>query len=85
MHPGTRRVVDVRRRTDQARARPPRPDHERLAPGSLAITKNSVHVGTATDPVRLGLVRAHGRKQMPATDFWARGLRFNAAGPVGLC
>jgi len=50
------------------------PDHERLAPGTLAIAKNSVHVGTATDPVRLGLVRAHGRKQMPAAD-WARGAR----------
>ena len=61
----------------------PDPDHERLAPGSLAITKNSVHVGTATDPVRLGLVRAHGRKQMPAAD-WARGLRLDADEPVGL-
>ena len=62
-------------RTDQ--------DHERLAPGVLAIAKNSVHVGTATDPVRLGLVRAHGRKEMPAAD-WARGLRLAAGEPVRL-
>jgi len=61
----------------------PDPDHERLAPGVLAIAKNSVHVGTATDPVRLGLVRAHGRKEMPAAD-WARGLRLVAGEPVGL-
>ena len=62
----------------------PDPDHERLAPGTLAIAKNSVHVGTATNPVRLGQVRAHGRKQMPAAD-WARGLRLDADEPVGLC
>ena len=60
----------------------PDPDHERLAPGSLTIAKNSVHVGTATDPVRLGTVRAHGRKEMPAAD-WARGLRLDAGVPVG--
>lgn len=61
----------------------PDPDHDRLAPGALAIAKNSVHVGTATDPVRLGLVRGHGRKEMPAAD-WARGLRLDAGEPVGL-
>jgi methionyl-tRNA formyltransferase len=60
----------------------PDPDHERLAPGSLAIAKNSVHVGTATDPVLLGTVRAPGRKEMPAAD-WARGLRLDAGEPVG--
>jgi methionyl-tRNA formyltransferase len=60
----------------------PDPDHERLAPGSLTIAKNSVHVGTATAPVRLGTVRAHGRKEMPAAD-WARGLRLDAGVPVG--
>ena len=58
------------------------PDHERLAPGTLIITKNSVHVGTATSPVRLGTVRAPGRKEMPAAD-WARGLRLDAGEPVG--
>jgi methionyl-tRNA formyltransferase len=44
------------------------------APGSLVAGKRSVIVGTATDPVRLGLVRAQGKKEMAATD-WARGLR----------
>ena len=44
----------------------------RLAPGELAVGKNAVHVGTATDPVRLGAVKAFGKKLMPAAD-WARG------------
>ncbi|MBK8869038.1 MAG: methionyl-tRNA formyltransferase [Actinomycetales bacterium] len=43
-----------------------------LAPGQLAVTKKAVFVGTATAPVRLGLVRPHGKKEMPAAD-WARG------------
>ncbi len=59
----------------------PDPDQQRLAPGVVAIAKNSVHVGTATDPVRLGTVRAHGRKEMPAAD-WARGLRLDAGAQV---
>jgi len=50
------------------------PDHERLDPGLLAVSKNAVHVGTATDPVRLGDVKAFGKKQMAAAD-WARGVR----------
>jgi methionyl-tRNA formyltransferase len=55
---------------------PLRPDPEAapLAPGELRATKGSVHVGTGTVPVRLGEVRPHGRKQMPAAD-WARGAR----------
>ena len=61
----------------------PNPSHEHLDPGALAIAKNTVHVGTASDPVRLGLVRAHGRKEMPAAD-WARGLRLDADEPVRL-
>jgi methionyl-tRNA formyltransferase len=61
----------------------PDPSHEHLDPGALAIAKNTVHVGTASDPVRLGLVRAHGRKEMPAAD-WARGLRLDADEPVRL-
>lgn len=48
--------------------------HERLEPGVLAISKNAVHVGTATDPVKLGEVKAFGKKQMNAAD-WARGVR----------
>jgi methionyl-tRNA formyltransferase len=42
------------------------------------VTKNAVHVGTATAPVRLGEVKAFGKKQMNAAD-WARGVQF----PVG--
>lgn len=50
-------------------------DAEPLAPGVLAITKSAVYVGTATEPVRLGDVKAFGKKQMPAAD-WARGTQF---------
>lgn len=45
-----------------------------LAPGVLAVGKSEVLVGTATVPVRLGEVKAFGKKQMPAAD-WARGAR----------
>jgi methionyl-tRNA formyltransferase len=47
---------------------------ERLEPGHLEVTKNAVFVGTATGPVQLGLVKAHGRKEMDAAA-WARGAR----------
>jgi methionyl-tRNA formyltransferase len=47
---------------------------DRLDPGTLEVTKNAVYVGTATDPVQLGEVKAFGKKQMPAAD-WARGVR----------
>ena len=55
---------------------PVRPDPEGpdLSPGQLAVGRNAVHVGTATQPVRLGEVKALGRRQMPAAD-WARGAR----------
>jgi methionyl-tRNA formyltransferase len=49
-------------------------DRERLDPGVLEVAKNAVYVGTATSPVRLGEVKAFGKKQMPAGD-WARGVR----------
>lgn len=52
----------------------PDPDGPALAPGRLAVGRNTVHVGTATQPVRLGEVTALGRRQMPAAD-WARGVR----------
>ncbi|HWJ82629.1 MAG TPA: methionyl-tRNA formyltransferase [Nocardioides sp.] len=45
-----------------------------LGPGVLVFGKNHVLVGTATVPVRLGEVKAFGKKQMAAAD-WARGLR----------
>jgi methionyl-tRNA formyltransferase len=40
----------------------------------LRVGKNSVHVGTGTAAVRLGTVKAFGKKAMPAAD-WARGSR----------
>ena len=49
-------------------------DHDPLEPGLVAVSKNAVHVGTATTPVRLGEVKAFGKKQMNAAD-WARGVR----------
>ena len=58
------------------------PDRERLAPGTLEVTKNAVYVGTATDPVRLGEVKAFGKKQMGAAD-WARGVRVASGATFG--
>jgi methionyl-tRNA formyltransferase len=57
-------------------------DHEPLPPGLLEVTKNAVHVGTATAPVRLGEVKAFGKKQMNAAD-WARGVQFPAGARFG--
>ncbi|MFI7069733.1 methionyl-tRNA formyltransferase [Micromonospora sediminicola] len=51
-----------------------------LKPGELLAEKSGVLVGTATGPVRLGEVRAAGKKAMSAGD-WARGARV-AAGEV---
>ncbi|TIC85448.1 methionyl-tRNA formyltransferase [Nocardioides sp. GY 10127] len=55
---------------------------ERLAPGVLAVGKNHVLVGTGTTPVRLGEVKAFGKKQMAAAD-WARGARIEAGVRLG--
>jgi len=49
-------------------------DDAGLAPGRLRVGKRDVLVGTATQPVRLGWVRAAGKREMAAAD-WARGLR----------
>ncbi|MFT4289258.1 methionyl-tRNA formyltransferase [Nocardioides sp.] len=45
---------------------------ERAAPGEILVRKQEVLVGTATTAVRLGRLKAFGRKEMPAAD-WARG------------
>ena len=58
------------------------PTHEPLAPGVLAVGKSSVHVGTRTLPVRLGDVKAFGKKQMSAAD-WARGVRISSGALFG--
>ena len=55
---------------------------EGLAPGALLVTKKAVYAGTATAAVRLGLVRAHGKKEMAAPD-WARGVRIEPGERLG--
>ncbi|MFG1917104.1 methionyl-tRNA formyltransferase [Micromonospora sp. NPDC048898] len=52
----------------------PAPDGPELKPGELLVEKSRVLAGTATVPVRLGEVRAAGKRAMGATD-WARGVR----------
>ncbi|MGO2639242.1 MAG: methionyl-tRNA formyltransferase [Corynebacterium flavescens] len=44
-----------------------------LPAGQLHIDKHAVYVGTATVPVKLGLIQPPGKKKMNAAD-WARGL-----------
>jgi methionyl-tRNA formyltransferase len=53
-----------------------------LPPGVLEVGKNHVLVGTGTDAVRLGEVKAHGRKLMAAAD-WARGARLETGARFG--
>lgn len=55
---------------------------EPLAPGQLAAGKREVHVGTASEVVRLGTVRPHGKKEMAAAD-WARGVRIDVGERLG--
>ncbi|QBX56971.1 methionyl-tRNA formyltransferase [Nocardioides seonyuensis] len=57
-------------------------DREPIDPGVLEVTKNAVHVGTATAPVELGRVKAFGKKEMPAAD-WARGVRLASGARLG--
>jgi methionyl-tRNA formyltransferase len=62
---------------------PARPDDAvEAAPGEVVVSKNAVHVGTATHAVRLGEVKAFGKKQMAAAD-WARGVRLPAGTRFG--
>lgn len=53
-----------------------------LAPGEVRVGKRDVLVGTLTDPVRLGVVRASGKREMPAAD-WARGIRIESGAVLG--
>jgi methionyl-tRNA formyltransferase len=55
---------------------------DRLGPGELRILKREVLIGTGTEPVRLGEVKAFGKRQMPAED-WARGLPGDAGVRLG--
>ncbi|WP_328784053.1 methionyl-tRNA formyltransferase [Streptomyces canus] len=57
-------------------------DRTDLAPGALAVGKNSVHVGTGSHGVELLWVQAQGKKPMKAAD-WARGVRISDGETVG--
>ncbi|GAA2480812.1 methionyl-tRNA formyltransferase [Streptomyces thermolineatus] len=59
-----------------------RPDLGDLAPGELAVAKNSVHVGTGSHPVELTEVQPQGKKRMRAAD-WARGARAASGDRLG--
>jgi methionyl-tRNA formyltransferase len=48
----------------------------------LDVGKNQVLVGTGTQAVRLGDVKAHGRKLMAAAD-WGRGARLETGAKFG--
>ncbi|MFF7950997.1 methionyl-tRNA formyltransferase [Streptomyces griseorubiginosus] len=60
----------------------PATDRTDLAPGALAVGKNSVHVGTGSYGVELLWVQAQGKKPMKAAD-WARGVRISDGESVG--
>jgi methionyl-tRNA formyltransferase len=49
---------------------------ESLLPGVIQVDRDGVHVGTASQPVRLGSVQPPGKKPMAAAD-WARGARLD--------
>jgi methionyl-tRNA formyltransferase len=53
-----------------------------LPAGELAVGKTEILVGTGTHAVRLGKVKAVGKKQMPAAD-WARGVRVDSGTSLG--
>ncbi|MFJ1734016.1 methionyl-tRNA formyltransferase [Streptomyces sp. NPDC088254] len=60
----------------------PVPGRDDIAPGALAVGKNSVHVGTGSYAVELLWVQAQGKKPMSAAD-WARGARITEGEHVG--
>ena len=60
----------------------PTTDRDPLPPGQIELSKHAVDVGTATEPVRLGEVKAVGKRWMPAAD-WARGVRPAPAARLG--
>ncbi len=49
---------------------------EDLAPGVIRVERKGVHVGTGSQPVRLGQIQPPGKKMMNAAD-WARGARLD--------
>jgi methionyl-tRNA formyltransferase len=58
------------------------PQRTDLAPGAVAVGKNSVHVGTGSHAVELLWVQAQGKKPMRAAD-WARGVRIAEGETLG--
>ena len=60
----------------------PDPEQPRLPPGAVLARKGSVHVGTATDAVRLAEVQPQGKRPM-AADAWARGIRLSGSERLG--
>jgi methionyl-tRNA formyltransferase len=58
------------------------PDHRALQPGRVEVSKDAVHVGTGSSPVRLGEVQPFGKKRMEAAD-WARGVRLDETSGLG--
>jgi methionyl-tRNA formyltransferase len=57
-------------------------DASALVPGELRVERHRVLVGTATDPVALGEVRAAGKRAMAAVE-WARGVRVGVGERLG--
>lgn len=53
-----------------------------IPPGEVHVTKRDVFVGTLTAPVRLGVVRPAGKREMAAAD-WARGVRLESGAVLG--
>ncbi|PYC76281.1 methionyl-tRNA formyltransferase [Streptomyces tateyamensis] len=59
------------------------PGEQTLAPGELAVAKNSVRVGTGSHDLELGEVQPQGKKPMRAAD-WARGARIESGELLGV-
>ncbi|MEY9835511.1 methionyl-tRNA formyltransferase [Streptacidiphilus sp. EB103A] len=53
-----------------------------LAPGEIAVNKNTVRVGTGSHEIELVEVQPQGKKRMPAGD-WARGSRLEPGERLG--
>jgi methionyl-tRNA formyltransferase len=53
-----------------------------LAPGEIAVAKNTVRVGTGSHEIELGEVQPQGKKRMAAGD-WARGHRLEPGERLG--
>ncbi|MFC1439987.1 methionyl-tRNA formyltransferase [Streptacidiphilus sp. N1-10] len=53
-----------------------------LAPGEIAVNKNTVRVGTGSHEIELGEVQPQGKKRMQAGD-WARGSRLEPGERLG--